>query len=123
VNSDRDRRQERRFDKVFAVYLCGAWGTSFGIARNISEGGMFIETPDPYPLSSRMRITFSPLKGNAEMTVVGEVIHLCFLDQTAATQNAASARRRVMVGMGVRFVQFEKEREVPAIQVERAFMQ
>jgi len=118
VNSDNDRRQEQRFDKVFAVYICGAWGTSFGIARNISEGGVFIETPDPYPLGSRMRITFSPMVGDAEMTVVGEVVHLCFLDQTAA-----GARRRVMVGMGVRFVEFEQQRAVPEIAMERALMQ
>ena len=100
-----DRRQAKRFDKVFTVYISGAWGAAFGIARNISEGGMFIETCDPYPLGSRMQVTFAVPSGDAEMTAVGEVVHLCFLNHTAA-----GGQREIMVGMGVRFLNFlEKE--------------
>ena len=87
-----DRRQDKRLDKVFTVYISGAWGAAFGIARNISEGGMFIE-----------------------MTAVGEVVHLCFLNRTAA-----GGRREVMVGMGVRFLNFlekEESQYIPATLV------
>jgi hypothetical protein len=100
-----DRRHTRRLDKVFTVYISGAWGAAFGIARNISEGGMFIETCDPYPLGSRMQVTFALPSGDTEMTAVGEVVHLCFLNRTAG-----GGQREVMVGMGVRFLNFlEKE--------------
>ena len=103
-----DRRQAKRFDKVFTVYISGAWGAAFGIARNISEGGMFIETCDPYPLGSRMQVTFAPPNGDggdAEMTAVGEVVHLCCLNRTSA-----GGHREILLGMGVRFLNFlEKE--------------
>lgn len=118
MSSSEERRQDRRFDKVFAVYICGAWGTSFGIARNISEGGMFIEMSDPYPLGSQMKITFSPPSGDGELSVVGRVVHLCFLDRTAA-----GGRRRVLAGMGVRFEQFERQRLEPDFEVASAWMQ
>ncbi len=93
-----DRRQQSRFDKVFAVYINGAWGTAFGIARNISRGGMFIETPDPYPLGSRMEITFNWPGSSVELTTVGEVIHVCFVNTTPGGD-----RRSLLIGMGVRF--------------------
>ncbi len=104
MGQDSDRRIAQRLDKVFSIYISGAWGTAFGIARNISEGGMFIETPDPYPLGSRMQVTFSLPGGEAEMTALAEVVHLCFLSDTPA-----GGPRRVVVGMGVRFVGFAEQ--------------
>ena len=115
--TDSDRRIAQRFDKVFSIYISGAWGTAFGIARNISEGGMFIETPDPYPLGSRMQVTFSLPGGDAEMTALAEVVHLCFLSDTPA-----GGPRRVVVGMGVRFVGFSEEQD-PAVHLEGATLQ
>jgi hypothetical protein len=115
VTTSDDRRQVKRFDKVFTVYISGAWGAAFGIARNISEGGMFIETCDPYPLGSRMQVTFAPPSGDTEMTAVGEVTHLCFLNRTAA-----GGPREIIVGMGVRFLNFLEKEEtqyVPATLV------
>lgn len=113
-----DRRHAKRLDKVFTVYISGAWGAAFGIARNISEGGMFIETCDPYPLGSRMQVTFALPSGDradAEMTAVGEVVHLCFLNRTAG-----GGQREIMVGMGIRFLNFlekEETRYTPATLV------
>jgi len=101
-----DRRTEPRFGKVFSVYISGAWGSSLGIARNISEGGLFIETPDPYPLGSRMTVTFANPDGETEMTALGEVTHICFLNRTPA-----GAMRKVMTGMGIRFLHFIQEVE------------
>jgi hypothetical protein len=99
-----ERRHEQRFDKVFSVYINSPFGSAFGIVRNISEGGMFIETNDPYPLGSRMKITFSRQENDTEMTALAEVAHLCLLNQTAAGGN-----RESMIGMGVRFIGFEQE--------------
>ena len=75
-----------------------------GIARNISQGGMFIETQDPYPLGSRMEVTFYFPGNDIQMTAIGEVVHLYFLNHTAA-----GGLRKVMVGMGVKFVGFVEE--------------
>ncbi len=102
--NNKERRLGNRLDKVFSIYITGPWGTSFGIARNISEGGMFIETPDPYPLGSKMEITFSLPQSETEMTAMAQVVHLCFLNRTPAGDP-----RRVMVGMGVRFTGFAVE--------------
>ncbi len=113
-----ERRIARRFDKVFSIYITGAWGTAFGIARDISEGGMFIETPDPYPLGSQMEITFSLPDSEVEMTAEAEVIHLCFLDRTPA-----GSPRRVMAGMGVRFVSFSARQPVAGLLLRPAALQ
>jgi hypothetical protein len=110
-----EKRCKERFNMVFSVYITGAWGSAFGIARNISQGGIFIESPDPYPLSSRMQITFYLPDGHTEMTAVGEVVHICFLDRTAA-----GGLRDVMVGMGIRFVGFvQDEKSVSAQPIAR----
>jgi Tfp pilus assembly protein PilZ len=114
-----DRRRDRRFDKVFSVYIAGAWGSAFGIARNISEGGMFIESSDPYPLGSRMQVTFYLPESDAEMTAEGEVVHLCFLNRTAG-----GGTREVLVGMGVRFTGFlQQEAHQVNAQVAMAQLQ
>jgi Tfp pilus assembly protein PilZ len=98
---DYERRGNSRFNKVFSVYLSGAWGNAFGIARNISEGGMFIETLDPYPLGSQLRITFSFPGNEMEMTALGEVVHICFMNRSAG-----GSPRKLLLGMGVHFISF-----------------
>jgi Tfp pilus assembly protein PilZ len=100
-----DRRFNERFNKVFSVILSGMWGDALGIARNISEGGMFVETQDPFPLGSKMKITFSYPNRDTEMTAEAEVVHLCFLNRTPAGD-----RRRVISGMGIRFGKFLLEK-------------
>ncbi len=102
-----NRRRALRFDKAFPVYLIGDQGLSRGIARNISEGGMFIETRDPFPLGSRIKVTFTSEADGAELTVLGEVRYQCFLSYGEALGGEAKALK----GMGVRFVEFEQEAE------------
>lgn len=101
MTTDLERRVNSRFNKVFSVYLSGAWGNAFGIARNISEGGMFIETLDPYPLGSQLRITFSFPGNQMEMTALGEVVHICFMNRSAS-----GSPRKLLLGMGVHFISF-----------------
>ena len=100
----KDRRDNHRWDKVFSVYITGAWGSTFGIARNISEGGMFIETHEPYPLGSRMQVTFSFPDANAEIAAVAEVMHLVFINKSDIEEIP-----KVMAGMGIRFLYFFNE--------------
>ncbi len=104
-----ERRLEPRLDKVFRVYLEGEHGMGLGIARNISEGGMFVETRAPQPIGSQVRITFPADAG--EMACIAEVRYVChLLGRTPAAQRGPLALR----GMGVRFLYFEADEAAPA---------
>ena len=104
-----ERRQAPRLDKVFRVYLEGERGMGLGIARNISVGGMFVETRVPQPIGSQVRIAFPSEAG--EMTAVAEVRYVChLLGRTPTWQRGPLALR----GMGVRFLYFEPDEASPA---------
>jgi len=104
-----DRRNAMRLDKVFRVYLEGEHGMGLGIARNISEGGMFVETRAPQPIGSQVRITFPADSG--EMSAVAEVRYVChLLGRTPVAERGPLALR----GMGVRFLYFEADDVAPA---------
>lgn len=104
-----DRRDAPRLDKAFPVWLEGERGGSFGVARNISQGGMFIETPEPHPLGSHVQVTFPSPAG--EMTAIAEVRYVCHLLGRLADGAPTHAAVR---GMGVRFLYFEATGEAPA---------
>jgi len=104
-----ERRLAPRLDKVFRVYLEGERGMGLGIARNISEGGMFVETRAPQPIGSQVRITFPSDAG--EMTCLAEVRYVChLLGRTPASERGPLALR----GMGVRFLYFEADEAATA---------
>lgn len=96
-----DRRAAPRLDKIFPVWLEGERGGGLGVARNISEGGLFVETRDPQPLGTQVRVTFPSQSG--EMTAVGEVRYVCHL----LGRSASDALTHAVHGMGVRFLYFE----------------
>ncbi len=100
VQTAKERRSAPRLDKVFPVWIEGDRGAGLGIARNISEGGMFVETREPQPLGTQVRITF-PSDG-VEMTAVAEVRYVCHLLGRAEAGAPAAVR-----GMGVRFLYFD----------------
>lgn len=108
-----ERRRQSRFDKVFSVYLNGDRGAARGIARNISSGGMFIETAAPFALGSKVVVTFSTSEGAAEIMAQGEVRYQCALE--FGGPNGARGNLR---GIGVRFLSFEASpRERTAVHV------
>lgn len=93
-----------RFDKAFPVFLEGDQGVASGVGRNISDAGMFIETREPFPLGSRVRVTFTGPAGTSagtagEMTLEGEVRYQCFINFSRA-----DATRAGMRGIGLKFV-------------------
>ena len=88
-----------RLDKAFPVFLEGERGVAAGIGRNISDSRMFVETREPFPLGSRVRVTFTSPSGGAEMVLEGEVRYQCFINFTRA-----DAVRAGMRGIGLRFV-------------------
>ena len=104
-----ERRHAPRLDKVFRVYLEGERGMGLGIARNISEGGMFVETRAPQPIGSQVRITFPAESG--EMSAIAEVRYVCHLLGRTPVANRGPLALR---GMGVRFLYFEADAAVPS---------
>ena len=100
-----DRRGGSRLDKVFPVWLEGEHGCGMGIARNISEGGMFVETATPHPIGSQVHVAFPSESG--DMTAVGEVRYVCHLVGRRAGQDVHAS----VHGMGVRFLDFEARGE------------
>jgi hypothetical protein len=103
-----ERRTAPRLDKVFRVYLEGERGMGLGIARNISQGGMFVETRVPQPIGSQVRISFPSEAG--EMTALAEVRYVCHLVGRASTSSPGPLAMR---GMGVRFLYFEADEARP----------
>ncbi|HEY7726326.1 MAG TPA: PilZ domain-containing protein [Anaeromyxobacteraceae bacterium] len=105
-----DRRRTPRLDKAFPVWLEGHRGGGMGVGRNISEGGMFVETADPQPLGSQVRVTFPSQWG--EMSAVAEVRYVCHLLGRLADGAPTHAAVR---GMGLRLLYFEAVGEAPAV--------
>jgi PilZ domain len=88
-----------KFDKAFPVFLEGDRGVANGVGRNITDAGMFVETREPFPLGTRVKVTFTSPHGGAEMTLEGEVRYQCFINFARA-----DATRAGMRGVGLKFV-------------------
>jgi hypothetical protein len=99
-----EKREHLRFDKVFPVRVESIlFGDAACVARNVSAGGIFLETRDPLPLGSRIRVCFLTPDETAEIVALGEVKNHYFLNfHQAGVQKAVS-------GMAVRFLGFEAE--------------
>ena len=95
-----DRRRALRLDKAFPVFVSGDRGVSFGVARNISEEGMFIETLDNEALGSKLQVTFVWPGANAEITAEAEVRY------TSVLNYGPKGERHAVQGIGVRFLRF-----------------
>ncbi len=105
-----DRRTAPRLDKVFPVFIEGERGAALGVARNISHGGVFIETRNPEPLGSQVRVTFPSRSG--EMTAVAEVRFVCHL---LGRSGGSAPRPAAERGMGLRFMYFEPDGAAPPV--------
>ena len=99
-----DRRASIRFDKVFRVTVATeGYGEMQAIARNISSGGMMIETPMPFPLGSALTVAFEMPDSHAAITARAEVKnHYAF-------NYVESGEPRSSRGIGVRFLEFVED--------------
>ena len=104
-----ERRTAARLDKVFPVFIEGDGGGALGVARNISEGGMFVETRTPEPIGAQVRVTFP--SGAGDMTAVAEVRYVCHL----LGLSEGVPRRAAVRGMGLRFLYFEAAGSAPPV--------
>lgn len=99
-----ERRNSLRLDKVFPVQVeSPVFGYSNCIARNISPGGIFLESRELLPLGSAVKVIFSLPDNSGGITAVGEVKNH-YLLQFGGNDEANS-----VTGMGVRFTQFEDD--------------
>ena len=97
-----EKRRHLRFDHFFTVSLeTPQHGAQSYVARNVSEGGMFLESREPLPLGCPVRVHFSMPDGGGEIVARGEVKNHYFLNYADATGP------RAVAGMGIRFVAFE----------------
>src|SRR5262249_35264675 len=100
-----EKRQSLRLDTLFPVWISSVeHGDSTAVARNVSAGGVFIETDDPLPLGAMVRVHFYlPSSAAAsEIVACGEVKNHYFLNFADG-----AAGPRAIAGMGVRFLRFE----------------
>jgi hypothetical protein len=98
-----DKRAHLRFDKVFPVRVESIlFGELHCVARNVSAGGIFLETTDPLPLGARLRVCFLTTDEASEIAAEGEVKNHYFVN---FVQDGVS---RSMAGMAVRFLSFDQ---------------
>jgi hypothetical protein len=80
-----ERRAARRLRLAFPVLLDGPFGMRRCIARDVSGRGLFVETNDPYPPGSDVRVTFALPDGSWEMTARCLVRHVMRFDAADGT--------------------------------------
>ena len=74
MDAPRERRRFERIDKVFRVLISAdELGDRWYIARNISEGGMFIEMHEPLPLNTKVIVRFQFPGDDAAMCAMAHV--------------------------------------------------
>lgn len=106
-----NQRIAPRVSRSFAVsVMSDRFGQAYAVARNISCGGMMLETTEPLPLGTHVHVQFTVPEAHSQVVVKGEVKHHFFLNF------AAHGKPRSMVGMGIRFTEFEKN---PALVLSR----
>jgi hypothetical protein len=104
ASGSREKREHLRFDKVFPVRVESIlFGELPCVARNVSAGGIFLETAEPLPLGARVRVCFLNPDENAEIVALGEVKNHYFVNYTDRGVS------RSVTGMAVRFTAFENE--------------
>jgi hypothetical protein len=100
-----EKRIHLRFDKIFSVVLGSElYGEQVAVARNISAGGMLVQSGEILPLGSVVTIHFQIGESDDEIVARAEVKHHhCLNFAIAGGDEPLSAR-----GMGLRFIDFDE---------------
>jgi c-di-GMP-binding flagellar brake protein YcgR len=102
----RDQRTSIRFNKIFKVTVSTEeFAEIDAVARNISAGGMLIETVSPSPLGSEIRVRFDIPDSQASIVARAEVKNHYVFNYNE------DGRPRWARGMGVRFLEFVEDGE------------
>ena len=100
-----EKRIHIRFDKLFAVVLASElYGEQVVVARNVSAGGMLVQTPEVLPLGAVVTIHFRMTDCEDEIVARAEVKHHLCLNFAAPGDEPRAAR-----AMGLRFLDFDTE--------------
>jgi PilZ domain len=100
-----EKRIHIRFDKLFSVVLASElYGDAHVVARNVSAGGMLVQTPDVLPLGAVVTVHFRMPDCEDEIVARAEVKHHLCLNFATAGDEPRSAR-----AMGLRFLDFDTE--------------
>ena len=107
TTSEDEKRAHLRFDKVFPVRVeSPLFGEFRCVARNVSAGGIFLETRDHLPLGAQVRVCFLTADESGEIVAVGEVKNHYFINFGHAGETCSVS------GMAVRFLSFEEDGEL-----------
>jgi uncharacterized protein (TIGR02266 family) len=100
----KDRRESQRVKNSFVVRMRFPRLEDFRYryTRDISRGGVFIQTANPKPIGSAVVLVLDPGFGAESVTLNGEVV-------TAIDAQEAAARS-LQAGMGIRFVDLDQEK-------------
>jgi hypothetical protein len=106
-----ERRSAPRIPLVFSVSIESArFGELVCVGRNISAGGMFVETTDPLPIGEKVTVHFEMPDCEDEIVAHGEVKHhyyFCYGDGAGGS--------KTLSGMGINFDSFaDGARPLPA---------
>jgi len=98
-----EKRIHIRFDKIFPVVVGSElYGDAVAVARNISAGGMLVQTPDILPLGSVVTVHFHIADTEDEIVGRAEVKHHLCLNFATPGAEPRAAR-----AMGLRFLDFD----------------
>lgn len=100
-----DKRIHIRFDMLFPCVLASElYGESQVVARNVSAGGMMVQTADILPLGAVVTVHFRMSDCDDEIVARAEVKHhLCL------NFGAPGAEPRAARAMGLRFLDFDTD--------------
>jgi uncharacterized protein (TIGR02266 family) len=100
AKASRERRRERRVPVQIQIQYKSADGFFQDYIRNLSLGGIFIETEKPLPKNTKLRVEFCLPEMTDPITADGVVVHTLRVGQKKKSDNSVS-------GMGIRFSDLE----------------
>jgi uncharacterized protein (TIGR02266 family) len=99
TKASRERRRERRVPVQIQIQYKTADGFFQDYIRNLSLGGIFIETEKPLPMNTKLRVEFCLPEMADPITADGIVVH---------TLRAGKTKSPTLSGMGIRFSDLER---------------
>ncbi len=103
-----ERRSSARIDKVFRVLISTEeYGDQWFVARNISETGMFVEMPEPFPLKTKVIVRFQQSGLDSAICVIARIQNHYYF------QFAGADGIEALAGVGLRFLRFVPEVGAP----------
>ena len=98
AKAGRERRRASRVPVEIQIQYETADGFFQDYMRNLSLGGIFIETPKPLPMNTKLKVQFSLPDMTAPIVADGVVVHTLRLGQP---------KNPSVSGMGIKFSELE----------------